>query len=200
MNTLYSGHHMSKYLTEEELANFKAEIENGGTCSYESYLEKEYPSFYMFIFNAFEAERSIMGEDYWDNIGDACRDGIDVNTAKAQSIAYAVSKAVQKALEEALSLNNEEDAERIPGDELYALMNREERSNFHDEFDAQREDLNGYLSGSYVSFKQFIGSAFLFRETKQGTKYWHDLSSKYSFDTVYDLFDELSIKVKDGDN
>lgn len=199
MNTLYSGHHMLTYLTEDELANFKAELAKDNPCPYEDYLEKEYPSFFMFIFNAFDLENSIKGEDYWNAIGEASRDGIDVNVAKAEAIAYAISKSVQKALEQILS-ENEEDAERIPGDELYSLMNREERSNFHDEFENQREDLNTYLSGSYVSFHQFIGSAFLFRETKQGVKYWHDLSNKYSFDTVYDLFDELSIKVKDGDN
>lgn len=199
MNTLYSGHHMLTYLTEEELANFKAELAKDNSCSYEDYLEKEYPSFFMFIFNAFDLDNSIKGEDYWNAIGEASRDGIDVNLAKSEAIAYAISKSVQKALEKILS-ENEEDSECISGEELYALMNREERSNFQEEFDGQREDLNTYLSGSYVSFKQFVGSAFLFRETKQGVKYWHDLSEKYSFDAVYDLFEELSIKVKDGDN
>lgn len=204
MNTLYSGHHMTNYLTEEELINFKEEIANDGTFSYDAYIEREYPSLYVFIFNAFELDNSIQGEDYWNKIGEAGRDGIDASVAQKEAIAYAISMAMRKTLETLLS-ENEEDAERIPGDELYALMNREERSNFHDEFESQRDDLdaggfNDYLSGSYSSFKQFLGSAFLFRGTKQGVKYWNDLSNKYSFDTVYDMFEELNIKVKDGDN
>lgn len=199
MSKLYSGHQMLAYLTEQEAEDFKAEVLKDGYHDYDEYLNREYPSLFMFIFNGFDLENSIKGEDYWNNIGEASRDGVDNETAKLEAIAYAVSESVKKALEKMLS-ENEEDAERIPGDELYALMNREERSNFHDEFESQREDLNTYLSESYVSFKQFIGSAFLFRNTKQGVKYWHDLSEKYSFDTVYDMFEELNIKVKDGDN
>lgn len=200
MSKLHSGHQMLAYFTEQELEDFKAEMIRDGHHGYEAYLDKEYPSFYMFIFNAFDLENSIKGEDYWNNIGEASRDGIDNETAKLEAIAYAVTKSIQKALS-IIEKENEEDAERIPGSELYALMNREERSNFHDEFESQREiSLNEYLSGTYNSFNQFIGSAFLFRETKQGVKYWRDLSEKYSFDAVYDLIDELKIKVEDGTN
>ena len=152
----------------------------------------------MFIFNAFELDNSIQGEDYWNNIGEAERDGINASVAQKEAIAYAISKAVQLTLEKMLKEEDNND-ERITGDELYSLMNREERSNFHDEFESQREDLNAYLSESYVSFNQFIGSAFLFRSTSQGVKYWHDLSNKYSFDAVYNLFEELNIKT-DGTN
>lgn len=200
MSKLYSGHQMLAYLTEQEAEDFKAEVLKDGYHDYDEYLDREYPSLFMFIFNAFDLDNSIKGEDYWNNIGEASRDGVDNETAKLEAIAYALSKSIQKALEKMLS-ENEEDAERISGDELYALMNREERSNFHDEFEAQREvSFNQYLSATYTSFHQFVRSAFLFRETKQGVKYWNDLSEKYSFDVVYDLFDELNIKVKDGDN
>lgn len=197
MNTLYSGHHMSQYLTAEELENFKAEMARDNTCSYESYLEKQYPSLYMFIFNAFELDNSIQGEDYWNNIGEASRDGIDPKVARAEAIAYAISVSIQKALESMLGDEENQD-ERITGEELYSLMSREERSNFHDEFVAQRDDLNYYLSKKYKNFKSFVSSAFLFRDTKQGLEYWTNISDKYDFNVVYNLFEELSIKVTDG--
>ena len=41
MNTLYSGHHMANYLTEEELTNFKIEMANDGTFNYDTYIERE---------------------------------------------------------------------------------------------------------------------------------------------------------------
>lgn len=201
MNTVYSGHHMTQYLTEEELNNFKAELAHDGTFTYETYVEKEYPSLFMFIFNAFDLDSCIMGEDYWNAIGESSRDGIDPEEARSEAIAFAITKSIEKYLQGFLGDEEEDNnAERISGEELYNLMNREERSNFQEEFDAQRSDFDSYLKQSYKSFKHFVSSGFLFRETKQGVVYWRDLSSKYSFDTVYELIDELKIKVEDGNN
>lgn len=203
MNTVYSGHHMTQYLTEEELNNFKAELAHDGTFTFETYIEKEYPSLYMFIFNAFDLDSCIMGVDYWDAIGESSRDGIGPEVARTEAIAFAFAKSIEKYLDGFLKDDEEDnESERISGEELYNLMNREERSNFQEEFDAQRSssDFDCYLKQSFKSFKHFIGSAFLFRESKQGVAYWRDLSSKYSFDTVYELIDELKIKVEDGTN
>ncbi len=199
----YKGHYMLEYLTKQEVIDFKAEILHDGDHNYDTYLEKDYTSLYVFIFNAFDLPKCLKGQDYWNAIGDEGRDGISQEKAMNDFMAYIMTKSLGGSfgtmmVEWATGLRSTEN-ERITGSELYNLMNREERSNFHDEFIAQRADFNEYLSASYESFNRFVGSAFLYRETSQGVGYWRDLSEKYSFDQVYEVLDELNIK-KDGDS
>lgn len=66
---------------------------------------------------------------------------------------------------------------RQQGTVFLDMLDAEQRENFINEFSSQYShgSINKYLSEEYTDFHHFIGGAFVFSNTSQGTKYWRDI-------------------------
>lgn len=182
-------------LDAEQKDNFTKEydVQNGeiDSISFNEYMSQEFPNFVTFLSQAFLFNRALPSGEYWDELIMNSPDGLTIEESVVGTIEFALNNI----------FNGEDDLEEyISGKEFYDLMNREERTEFHSEFVGQRgeNEFNEYINENhFVSFKQFVQSAFIYPESKMGTKYWREIADKYSFDEVYNTLDELNIKTDD---
>jgi hypothetical protein len=185
-------------LDKEQKDNFIKEYEeqNGesDSVSFNEYMSQKFPNFVTFLSQAFMFNRAKPSGEYWDNLIMNSPDGLTIEESVVGTIEFALDNIFS---------GDDESEEYISGREYYALMNREERTDFHSEFTNQRSEteFEDYLDNDhFASFHQFVQSAFVYSASKLGVEYWRDLADRYNFDVVYNLMDELKIKVKDGTN
>jgi hypothetical protein len=184
-------------LDAEQKENFINEFSSQySDASVNKYLSQEYSDFHHFIGGAFVFSHTSQGFKYWDNI----RKG-EIEQANNE-----MDNALLEGLESALQIlemhSKEETVHFICGKEFYDLMNREERTEFHSEFVRQRDgqDFDGWLNEThYQTFNEFVSASFVWAISKKGLMYWSDISTKYSFNEVYETLGELNI-VTDGTN
>lgn len=185
-------------LDKEQKDNFIKEYEEqnseSDSVSFNEYMSQKFPNFVTFLSQAFMFNRAKPSGEYWDNLIMNSPDGLTIEESVVGTIEFALDNIFS---------GDDESEEYISGREYYALMNREERTNFHSEFTNQRSEaeFENYLDNDhFTSFHQFVQSAFVYSASKLGVEYWRDLADRYNFDVVYNLIDELKIKVKDGAN
>lgn len=185
-------------LDNDQKDNFikEYEVQNSekDSVSFNEYMSQKFPNFVTFLSQAFMFNRAKPSGDYWDNLIMNSPDGLTIEESVVGTIEFALDN---------IFTGDENSEEFISGKEYYALMSREERTDFHSEFINQRSetDFEDYLDNNqFASFHQFVQSAFVYSASKRGVEYWRDLADKYNFDVVYNLMDELKIKVKDGAN
>ena len=66
---------------------------------------------------------------------------------------------------------------RQQGTVFFDMLDAEQKENFINEFNSKCSDVsvNQYLSSKFSDLHEFIGGAFVFSNTSQGTKYWRDI-------------------------
>jgi hypothetical protein len=184
-------------LDAEQKENFINEFSSQyADVSVNQYLSGKFSDFHQFIGAAFVFSNTSQGFEYWNDIR---RSEIEqANDEKANTLLEQLESALQ-----ILEMHSkEEPVHFICGKEFYDLMNREERTEFHEEFLRQRgsRDFDSWLADThYQTFNEFISSSFIWIASKKGITYWADISAKYSFDEVYETLGELNIAT-DGAN
>lgn len=184
-------------LDAEQKENFINEFSSQyADVSVNQYLSGKFSDFHQFIGAAFVFSNTSQGFNYWNDIR---RSEIEqANDEKANTLLEQLESALQ-----ILEMHSkEEPVHFICGKEFYDLMNREERTEFHEEFLRQRgsRDFDSWLADThYQTFNEFISSSFIWIASKKGITYWADISAKYSFNEVYETLEELNIAT-DGAN
>lgn len=184
-------------LDAEQKENFINEFSSQyADVSVNQYLSGKFSDFHQFIGAAFVFSNTSQGFEYWNDIR---RSEIEqANDEKANTLLEQLESALQ-----ILEMHSkEEPVHFICGKEFYDLMNREERTEFHEEFLRQRgsRDFDSWLADThYQTFNEFISSSFIWIASKKGITYWADISAKYSFNEVYETLEELNIAT-DGAN
>lgn len=179
---------------ENFIKEYNAQVSEYGSIN--KYLSCEFVDLYNFISTAFVFASTSQGHKYWDDI----RKGISeqINNEKVNALLEGLESALQT-----IEAHTKEDAVHfICGKEFYDLMNREERTEFHEEFLRQRDsrDFDSWLADThYETFNEFISSSFIWIYSKKGITYWAEISAKYSFNEVYETLGELNIAT-DGSN
>ena len=178
-------------LDAEQKENFINEFSSQyADVSVNKYLSSEYSDFHDFIGGAFVFSNTSQGFKYWNDIRHIEKGALGEDNS------YSVIEILDRAIKLMAEHEQDDTVYLICGKEFYDLMNREERTEFHSEFTSQRHSYNfdEYMNETHFnSFNQFISGSIDWNNSKRGLEYWANISTKYSFNEVYETLEELNI-------